>query len=304
MKERFLVIGGAGFLGQHLVRALSEKGIVAVLDPEPAARQLGELSNVRVLQESLLNSERLSRLLIEIQPSAIIHLAAITGIAKCAQQPRECFELNVYGTYLLVKAIIESGLPTRLVFASSREVYGETLGPATEEDDPKIPKNLYGLTKLLGEEIIQWAAASHHARATILRFTNLYGPGGDRYATAVFVKSALRGKPITMMGGDQVFNLLYIDDAVRAIELALENPENGIFNIGSDDNITIRDLVKQIIELTNADVVVVPDQMRHGETNRFVPSCARSKDLLGFSALVPLAEGLRRTIEYYRSQMK
>lgn len=305
--DPYLITGGAGFLGQRLARSLARSADVVAFDMvgEPRGGTRTGDNRVRFVQGNLLDTAALRELLHKVRPSGVVHLAAITGIARCSQSPDESFRTNVHGTYSVVKAISDAEVPALLVFASSREVYGETRNDSTVETAPRVPNNLYGLTKLLGEDIIRWAASKSKLRYTILRFTNLFGPGGDKYATSVFIRKALRGEDIEIMGGDQIFNLLYVDDAVRAIELCLQSKaaEGQAFNIGSKDSVTVRDLAMKILEMTGARVSLRQAPMRATEALRFIPNLEKSMRLLGFEASVTLDEGLRRTIEYCKQNL-
>jgi len=250
----------------------------------------------------LTDTVRLAHILRQSRPSVIVHLAAITGIAACAQSREESFRTNVYGTFCLAKAIADANLSTKLIFASSREVYGESTDDRTSEEDPCVPNNVYGMTKLLGEQVIKWVSSKLEIPYTILRFTNLYGPGGDKYAPCVFIRRALRGEDIEIMGGDQIVNLVYVDDAVRALEVCMDTTEadREVFNLGSEESMTVRDLVALIVKLIGTDVTLKQAPMRDTETRHFIPDLQKIRRVLGFRTSIGLEEGLRRTITYSR----
>lgn len=243
--------------------------------------------------------DSVSMLFEKIKPEAIVHLAAITGVRKCQEKPFESFITNVVGTFNI--AMLCSTYNTRLIFASSREVYGETIGDETAEEAELHPNNLYGLTKLLGESMIAWLGTSAGLRYTVLRFTNLYGSGGDQYAVAALIKRALEGEEIQILGGTQVLNLIHVEDAARAIETCLKRPElpNTVFNIGSKDTIRVDDLIKRIISLTNSRSGTRGAPMRTGDTIFFRPNLDKAHQELGFTAKIDFQRGLRECITHY-----
>jgi UDP-glucose 4-epimerase len=305
LASRFLITGGAGFLGNRLAPVLARRGPVTVFDIVEDLPEASHVPEVSFVKGDLLSAGTFVGTLRRVRPSAVVHLAAITGISRCAQSPDESFRANVHGTYNVTKAIADSGIRTRLLFASSREVYGETRGNSTAEEDPCVPNNLYGLTKLLGEHIVKWGASASNMCFTVLRFTNLYGPGTEKYGTSVFIRKALTAEDIEIMGGDQLLNMLHVDDAVRAIELCLSAhaAEGETFNIGSNDTLSVNDLIKKILEITGAKVRLRQVSKRSTETCRFVPNLAKSRSVLGFEASIGLDEGIRRTVEYWNRKL-
>lgn len=281
--------------------SLSRRGKVVTYDRAP--RQLEQSfvgDSIASIHGELTDTVHLAQILRQFRPSVIVHLAAMTGIMACARSPEESFRTNVYGTYSLARAITDAELGAKLIFASSREVYGETADDPTSEEDPCVPNNVYGMTKLLGEQVIKWVSSKLGVPYTILRFTNLYGPGGDKYAPCVFIRRALRGEDIEIMGGDQIVNLVYIDDAVRALEVCMDttDADREAFNLGSEESMTVRDLVALIVKLIGTDVTLKQVPMRDTETRHFIPDLQKIRGVLGFRTSIGLEEGLRRTIAY------
>ena len=288
--------GGNGFLGKVLCRELLETCELAVLD-----EILSQSQPQGVYQLSCdISDATASDFILAYRPEAIVHLAAITGVKKCEEDPRKAISVNVSGTVNIADLASRAG--SLLIFASSREVYGETTGQSTKESDPLNPNNLYGLTKLMGEQALPWFYRLRRLRYTILRFTNLYGPGGDQYATNVIMKRALSNQDITVYGGTQMVNLVHAQDVARAIALTLNGNFVGeTFNIGAKDSITVEELVRKILIVTNSRSRILRAEMRTNETQRFIPSLAKASTVLGFSARIHLEEGLFGLMKYYRS---
>jgi UDP-glucose 4-epimerase len=191
---------------------------------------------------------------------------------------------------------------SKLIFISSREVYGETISDLTTEDDPLSPNNLYGMTKLLGENLVKWAASKYDLDYTILRLTNVYGPGGDQYGIQIMIKKALAQEEILVLGGKQTVNLLYVDDAVEAIRLCLLDSRSSrqAFNVGSFDNITLDAALSEIASLFGDTLKLRHKPMRDGETFRFAPSLEKIEKTLGYRPATGLTMGLENTVRWYR----
>lgn len=291
--------GGNGFLGKVLCRELLETCELAVLD-----KILSQSQPQGVYQLSCdisdISDTTASDFILAYRPEAIVHLAAITGVKKCEEDPRKAISVNANGTVNIADLASRAG--ALLVFASSREVYGETTGQSTKESDPLNPNNLYGLTKLMGEQVLRWFNRLRGLRSTILRFTNLYGPSGDQYATNVIMKRALSNQDITVYGGTQTLNLVHTQDVARAIALTLNGNFVGeTFNIGAKDSTTVEELVRKILIVTNSRSRILHAEMRTNETQRFIPSLAKASTVLGFSARIHLEEGLSGLMKYYGS---
>lgn len=289
--------GGNGFLGRVLCSML-DRCQLAVIDAYPSR---GQAAEVQQLICDITDPNRISEFIINYKPEAIVHLAAITGVKRCEENLREAFAVNVGGTVNVADAASRSG--SLLVFASSREVYGETIGQATTEDAPLNPKNLYGLTKMMGEQVLWWFNRLKSLRFGILRFTNLYGLGGDQYASNVIMKRALSNEDITIYGGLQTLNLIHVQDAARAITLALKREfSSDAFNVGSADSVTVEELVGKIIKITKSHSRVLRADMRLNETGRFVPDLTKASRKLGFSSEISLEEGLLRLAKQSRTE--
>jgi len=300
---KYLVTGGPGFIGSHLVRALVNRGDEVVSFNRIADEATGSGNRVIFVKGDVRDSRLLTKTLLEHRPDVAIHLASITGIKSCIDNPQESFDINVYGTYNIVMASIQS--KSKLIFASSREVYGETTNAETPEDSILAPNNLYGVTKMLGENIIMWAGKKHRLNYTILRFTNVYGPGGDKYGVQTIIQKALKGDRLQVLGGDQTMNFVYIDDVVRALLLTAENEKscNEIFNVGSYDTVSVYNLIQKIIRFVGKKVEIEKGLYRETETLYFKPDLEKIKRILGWSPQINLDAGLLRTIEYYKKKM-
>jgi len=237
MKLKVLVTGGSGFIGHHLIKYLSNRGH-QVFNVDIASSKADERVDVREF-------EGLKEVFELLKPDVVVHLAAIASIPRCEEDVDLCFETNARGT--LNVAVMCSKLGCKLVFASSSAVYGEPAKVPTPVTHPLNPVNVYGLTKLLGERIVQYFCPSH----VIFRIFNVYGPECYRsYVIPDIIRKILAGhNPIPLQGTGEVRDFIYIEDVLEAFRIAIETPITGVFNLGSGKAYRIRDVAEMIIDI-------------------------------------------------------
>jgi UDP-glucose 4-epimerase len=156
---------------------------------------------------------------------------------------------------------------------------------------------------LLGEQIVEWAHQKLGLRHTILRLTNVYGPRGEKYGLPIIVRKALAGESIELMGGSQVMNFLYVVDAANAIAKCINDSrsDNQAFNVGSEEQLTVDQLLARISELVGRPLTIVRAPARPGETQWFKPDIAKIHRELDWSPTTSLNEGISRLIASYRA---
>jgi len=174
---KILLVGGLGFIGKRFARRFSDVHNIIIFDLKDDINRAGKITNKKIiLEEGSIEDKKIDESISKHSPDAVIHLAALTGLKKCHENPKEAFLANVYGTFNVLNACIKAH--SKLIFFSSREVYGETLSGQSSEDDPLAPNNTYGITKMIGENLVRYAGEKNNLDFTILRLTNVYGPGG------------------------------------------------------------------------------------------------------------------------------
>lgn len=297
LNRSVMISGGIGFLGQYLIEQIAEEFSVSIVDLRKPTQ-----TDVSYVECDITRFDSVSTAFEQVRPDIVVHLAAVTGVERCMMKPYESFLTNVVGTFNV--AYLSARNRSRLVFASSREVYGESGPDETSEDDELHPKNLYGLTKQLGESTIKWIHSSMDLRYVILRFTNLYGPGGDQYAVSAIAKKAIEDADIPVYGGDQSLNLIDVRDAARAIDTCLTKTDvkDETFNIGHRRTVKVSDLVKRILYLSDSKSKLIPMPMRPGDVMNFRPNLSKARGELGFEARIDLDQGILDCINAHRAR--
>jgi UDP-glucose 4-epimerase len=314
-----LITGGAGFLGSHLAEAWLERGEhVTVLDlaPDLKVRHLKDQARFRMIRESVLNRDILDGLV--RWADVVYHLAAVVGVEHYVGDPYQVLSVNINGTHDVLASAFRHG--KKVVFSSTSEVYGRSTRVPFDEDGDRvlgstaIDRWCYSTSKAAGEHFC-FAFARMGLPVVVLRYFNVYGPRLDAMdrgrVVTIFMGQLLRGEPLTVIGdGRQTRTFTYVDDAVRATVQAGLRPEavGHAINVGSEHEISIRDLAVLMVEVSGSTspVIFVPQEAVYDrgyeDIPRRVPSVKRMHDLLGVRAEVPLVDGLRRTIEWFKRQ--
>lgn len=304
------VTGGCGFIGSHLVEALLAAGAaeVRVIDNLDAGAE-ENLDAVRadprlsLLAADLRRAESLAPV---AGCQAVVHLAAVKH-SPARDQPELLLSTNLEASYRLFRRAVEAGVE-RLVFASSVYVYGTERPGPFGEDDPLLAANLYGATKVAAEALLRAATAGSATRSTALRYFFVYGPRLYRqnYASSLVPRSLRRilaGRPPEVFGdGRQVFDYIYIDDAVAATLAALEHPDPGrAYNVCTGRGVAVLEVVDALLALAGSDLrpVFAPADESHRTVRTGRPD--RMIEQLGVTPRVPLATGLRRSIDWWRA---
>jgi UDP-glucose 4-epimerase len=285
------VTGGSGFIGHHLVRYLLRRGY-NVFNVDIASNDPRERIDIK-------NFENLSKVFEDVKPDVVVHLAALASMPLCEHNPHECFETNVKGT--LNVAMLSNKVGAKLIFASSSAVYGNPSKFPTPVSHPLQPINFYGLTKVLGERIVQYYTPSSY---TIFRIFNVYGPECYRsYVIPDIIRKILAGyNPVRLLGtGEESRDFIYIEEVLEAFRRAIEMDAIGTFNLGSGKTYKIKDIALMIKEIMNIPSVtfIFEGKPRKGD---FMMNCADISNTISILDWAPQTDikiGLKVTIEWY-----
>jgi len=310
----FVVTGGAGFIGSHLVERL--------LRDHPDARlrvlddfSTGHLQNLEfapavgarleIIRGDIRDRPTVER--VATGADVIFHQAAMRSVPRSVADPLGANDHNVNGTLSVLEAARRAGV-RRIVYASSSSVYGDRPELPKREDQPPAPISPYAVSKAAGE---QYAAVWHRlygVETVGLRYFNVFGPRQDpasEYAAVIprFILWALKGTPLEVHGdGTQSRDFTYIDNVVEANCLAAEAPDAAglAFNVGCGERVSLLEITARLEELIGRPVARRHTPARPGDVPHTLADIARAKRLLGYTPLVPFDEGLRRTLDYFR----
>jgi UDP-glucose 4-epimerase len=313
--KRFLLTGGAGFIGTTLARRLVDENELVVLDnlhrDALSGSKLEGHPNLTFRRGDVLDAE----LVTELARGAthVVHLAAIAGVDTVRESPVRTMRVNLIGTYNVLEATLATAdTIERVVDFSTSEVFGTYAYKVAETHVTTTgsvgeARWTYAVSKLAGEHL----AHAYHDELGLptvsLRPFNVYGPGQiGGGAIRAFIEAALAGNDLTIHGdGSQIRAWCYVDDMVEGILLALERPEavGESFNIGNArSTVTIFDLAQRIKRLTGCPGEIVFQPLHYTDVELRIPNVDKARELLGFEATVELDDGLARTIAWYRSR--
>jgi nucleoside-diphosphate-sugar epimerase len=268
------------------------RGVKETLDPAGA---------IRFVEGDVRDGDTLDELTMGVD--TVFHLAAESAVMTAAADPEYCFEANVIGTFRVLQAA-RANRVRRVVFTSSREVYGDPENLPVLETDPIRPRNAYGASKAAAE---MWCRAfsGEGPEISILRLANVYGPGDKGRVIPRFVKNAIQGLPLTVFGGRQVLDLVWIDTVVDALERAAFGsfvPEP--LNIASGKGIPIVELCERIIRAAGSPSTVEIAPPREIEVTRFVADIGAAKREIGLESPPDPLFGLEQVIAAARESSR
>jgi UDP-glucose 4-epimerase len=303
----YLVTGGAGFIGSHLVRALLEQGAnVRILDDFSSGRKDNlQGLDVQVVQGDVRDASCVAEAVRGV--NVIFHEAAFVSVPESMEKPQECFDVNVAGTSVLFEAARKAGVQ-RVVIASSAAVYGDSQVMPLVEDSELRQLSPYASSKRVNEMYAELYTHAFGLEVAALRYFNVYGPRqrpDSMYAAAVpiFIQRMLEGRPITVYGdGGQTRDLINIRDVVQANLLASRHPAapGQVFNVCTGVETRLLDLLEVLHEIFPDAPKHVHADPRAGDIYRSVGSPQKAIDLLGFDPKVTLALGLKEAVEEMR----
>ncbi len=298
MKKIAIITGASGFLGSHLVKRLVEEGFrvrAFDLDEERFAAAIGTVvddSALELIAGDVLDIEAADNRFSGVE--IMFHCAGIADHVPSAKFPERYLRANVHAVMRVMEAARYHQY-RKVVYPSSAAIYGSAQWP-THEEHPVNPVNPYGLSKWMGEEIIDFWSRSFRVPALSFRIFNGYGPGAEHGSVInSFIQKKLAGKSITITGdGSQRRDFIYISDIVDAFVCgALSDIENRVFNLGSGTTHSLLEIAK----LIDGEIEFIA--ARVGEPKVICPNISRLQNELGWKAKTSLDKGIKKTIEFY-----
>ena len=297
---KVFLIGGLGFIGTRFIRKFSNTHQIIVYTKRKDDLEISKMNFLKnvILEYGSVVDKDITNKMEKHNPDAVIHLAALSGLQRCHDDPQLAFSTNVYGTFNVINSCKRVG--AKLIFCSTREVYGETIDEKSKEEDPLLPNNIYGLTKKLAEDLIRLASQKMDLNYIILRPTNVYGPEGDKYGAEIIINDAIKKNMINILGGTQRLNYVYVDDVVDVLDFVLKkNISRETFNVGSTDTITIIEFAKEVFRALNSKGKIEYLPMRKTETSNFVPEITKLQSIMVNFPKTSLRSGIEKTIKWY-----
>ncbi len=303
----YLVTGGAGFIGSHVVDALVRRGErVRVLDnfsTGDIAYLAGVRDRIDLIEGDLRDMTAVRAAVADVH--FILHQAALRSVTRSVDDPLSSDAVNTHGTLQLLVAARDGGTVRRVVYASSSSVYGDSpLLPKVEDQTP-APVSPYAVSKLAAEHYCRTFTQLYGLETVSLRYFNVFGPRQSpqsRYATVVplFLQAALAGEPLIVHGdGEQSRDFTYIDNVVEANLLACTAPAAAgeVINVACGARYSLLDMLHTIESLVGHPLRVEHTERRSGDVRHTLASIDKASRLLGYVPRVDFAEGMRRTYE-------
>lgn len=308
---RYLVTGGAGFIGSNTVDELVRRGHgVVVLDDLSSGKE-ENLADVRgkitLIKGSITDLEMVQKAM--LQADYVIHLAARTSVPRSVKDPIDTNRINVDGTLNVLVAARDNKVK-RVVFAASSSAYGDTPTLPKSENMPPVPISPYGVSKYVGELYAQTFGRCYGLENVCLRYFNIFGPRQDpdspysgvlsRFATA-FLDST---QPVVFGDGEQTRDFTYVDNAVAANILASEAPtaSGRTFNIGTGHSVSLNQVLQMLQKISGKTLEAKYEAPRDGDIRDSLADIRLAQESLGYEPSVHFEEGLQRTFAWYQAQ--
>ena len=308
---RYLVTGGAGFIGSHVVDALVERGheVAVVDDLSTGSRDnLAAHADIEIIAADLADREVAAAAVAGVD--YVVHMAGMSSVPRSVREPRRAHRANVDATFELLLAASGARV-RRVVLASSSSVYGESAARRKHEGLRPAPLSPYALHKLMGEQYAELFNRLHGLETVALRFFNVFGPrqSSDSHHAGVigrFAAALLAGETPTIHGdGEQTRDFTYVADAVRGVvqACAASAAAGRVVNIARGERLSVNALCSMLQRIMGVSARARHASHRTEDVRHSQADVSLARDLLGFVSAVPVEEGLRRTVDWYRQRM-
>ena len=310
---KYIVTGGAGFIGSHIVEAIVGSHEVIVIDNFSSGKRenlsmfadsvngiQGSITDLPLLKDAFRGAD------------GIFHLAAIASVARSVDDPGATHATNLTGTLNVLLAARDCGV-RKVVFSSSSAVYGDEPTLPKREDMPSFPLSPYAVSKLAGEYYCKVFSELFGVKTVSLRYFNVFGPRQDpqsEYAAVIpkFITSLLNNQsPVIFGDGKQTRDFVYVKDVVQANLRAMQSSATGTFNIGSGERIDLTTLAGTLSDIMHVNLPPVYEKPRSGDVRDSVSDITAAKKGFGYQTSYSLDKGLAETIRWFsirKSEMK
>jgi UDP-glucose 4-epimerase len=304
---KILVTGGAGFIGSHVVDAFLEKGhTVSIIDDLSTGKERNINPRATFHRADIRDAAAVEKIFRDGGFDAICHHAAQMDVRRSVADPVFDASINVLGVLTLLEAAVRHGVRKVLFASTGGAIYGEQDYFPADELHPTRPVSPYGVAKLTTEQYLFYYRAIYGLEYVCLRYANVYGPRqnpeGEAGVVAIFVNRMLRGEqPVINGDGKQTRDYVFVGDVVRANVLALNATGSGVFNVGTGIETDVNVLFRHVRALTGSTCEEKHGEAKKGEQLRSVLNAGKITRELGWSVTIPIEEGLRHTVDYFRN---
>lgn len=284
---KILITGGLGFIGLNLISSLGDRHKIVIVDKVSADNVHAEFlssPNIQTIRGDICDLNLLCEILNREKFDCIVHLCAISSVAEAESNRAECDRVNVYGSKMLLQALSKSrSKNAALIFASSREVYGDTKGLALNEDSIMQPINHYGKSKLKAQRLIEYYAKANHNPCIIFQLANVYGGKFDKPSRVIpsFSANILKGQELCIYGGEQILDFVHISDVMACLRQAIEVlPHIQMcerFILSSGRGVSIKELVSLLEQALHTQAYCNYRAKRDFEVASFIGDNAKAK---------------------------
>jgi nucleoside-diphosphate-sugar epimerase len=304
----FLVTGGAGFIGSHLVEELARRGErVRVVDDFSTGKRanLAHVSGFELMEGDLAEPAVAARAVVGCD--YVLHQAAIPSVPRSVKDPVRSNRANIDATLNLLVAARDAGV-RRIVFAGSSSVYGDTPTLPKREDMPTRPLSPYALQKLVGEQYLQMFTRLYGIETVTTRYFNVFGPRQDPSSPysgviSLFIKALVEGVPPIVHGdGGQTRDFTYVANVIDGVLRAAEAPgANGrVMNVAAGGRVSLNELLRTLERILQVRTAPVYGPPRPGDVRDSQADITQAGEVLGYEPTVGFEEGLRRTVEWFK----
>jgi UDP-glucose 4-epimerase len=302
---KIILTGGAGFIGSNIANALIRENHNVLIMDNFSSGTLDKLSSHIPYVVMDINSPSVRKLFKEFKPEVVIHNAAQVSVSKSMDDPMLDQSINIRGTLNILECCVESGV-RKIIYPSSAAVYGKPDYLPIEESSPTHPESFYGVSKKVPEMYLQIYHKHYGLDYTVLRYSNVYGPGqdhkGEGGVISIFIEKFMNNKrPIIFGDGNQTRDFIYVKDVVAANRIALRLGSTQIYNISSNSAVTLNHLVAVLHNISGHPIEPMYSAERIGDLRDSRLDNSKAKKELQWEPSYKLADGLRETLQEYKN---